>query len=96
MDDDHQPLDPLGDLVRAGLEMEVEKNAAIERLSAEVERLSRELSEARPIFSRVHVQGPASARCSCCRKCGAIVPCFDSIERAACASRCFCAAPMGG
>jgi hypothetical protein len=37
----------------------------------------------------------ARAACSCCRRCGAVVPCDESILRAGCAGRCFCGVEEG-
>ena len=95
IDEPHQDLDPLGDLVRAGLEIERSHLAAIERLSAEIIRLTRALGPDEEISRSVrsHMRVPAVVDCFCCKEC-AEVPCFESIVGEACVDQCVCVAPV--
>jgi hypothetical protein len=88
-------IDPLGELIHAGLELERANLAAIERLSAEVIRLTRKLGTAQEIHPsvRAHMRVAAVVECSCCADCGAVVPCSESIEGDGCVDQCVCLAP---
>lgn len=90
-------LDPLGELIYAGLELERANLAAIERLSAEVIRLTRKLGTAEeiPPSIRASMRVAAVVECTCCRECS-VVPCSESIGGAACVERCVCLAPVSG
>jgi hypothetical protein len=87
-------IDPLGDLICAGLELERANLAAIERLSAELIRLTRKFGAADeiPPSIRAHMRVAAVVECTCCRDC-AVVPCSESIDGEACVERCGCLAP---
>ncbi|NLY93297.1 MAG: hypothetical protein GXY23_04645 [Myxococcales bacterium] len=92
---DQEHLDPLGDLIQAGLEIERMKNASIERLSAEIIRLTRAIGQPYEIPASVwvHMRVPAVVECTCCSACGCDVPCSESIEGQPCADRCVCDQP---
>lgn len=88
--------DPLGDLIRAGLELERANLVAITKLSAEIIRLTRELGvldDEIPPSVRAHMRVAAVVECTCCKECVARRPCIESISGARCAERCLCLAP---
>ena len=88
--------DPLGDLIRAGLEIERANLVAISKLSTEIIRLTRELGAPHdeiPLSVRAHMRVPAVVECTCCKDCIGRRPCLESISGASCADRCVCLAP---